>query len=107
MVVTSQICCTPRATRCSGRSAVRTTPNAPHCFPHTFLHPFEGDVVDAVSLTRVVHAAAPTEAYHLATLSHVGYSFANPTLTMAVTGQGTLNILEALRLTGRADRTAT
>lgn len=69
---------------------------------HPFVHLVEGDVTDPLSLTRVVEAAAPDEIYHLAALSHVGYSFANPTMTMAVTGQGTLNILEAVRLTGRS-----
>lgn len=72
---------------------------------HPFVTLVEGDVTDAVSLTRVVDAASPDEVYHLAALSHVGYSFANPTLTMTVTGLGTLNILEAVRLAGRSDST--
>lgn len=74
-----------------------------HSHPNVRL--VEGDVTDPVSLARVVDNANPTEIYHLAALSHVGYSFANPTLTMAVTGQGTLNILEAVRLAGRAEST--
>jgi GDPmannose 4,6-dehydratase len=35
----------------------------------------------------------------------VGYSFKNPTLTADVTGKGVLNVLEAVRVTGRADTT--
>ncbi|WP_028707788.1 GDP-mannose 4,6-dehydratase [Propionicicella superfundia] len=72
---------------------------------HPFVRLVEGDVTDPVSLARVVDHADPTEIYHMAALSHVGYSFANPTLTMSVTGQGTLNVLEAVRLTGRTDKT--
>lgn len=72
---------------------------------HPFVRIVEGDVTDPVSLARVVEDAGPTEIYHLAALSHVGYSFTNPTLTMTVTGQGTLNILEAVRLSGRSDST--
>jgi GDPmannose 4,6-dehydratase len=35
----------------------------------------------------------------------VGYSFKNPTLTADVTAKGVLNVLEAVRITGRAERT--
>ncbi|GAA1999836.1 GDP-mannose 4,6-dehydratase [Microbacterium ulmi] len=65
----------------------------------------EGDVTDPVSLVRVVDAVGPDEVYHLAALSHVGYSFSNPTLTSVVTGQGALNILEAVRLAGLSSTT--
>ncbi|MDL9980326.1 GDP-mannose 4,6-dehydratase [Microbacterium sp. ASV49] len=65
----------------------------------------EGDLTDPFSLTRAVEIASPDEVYNLGAVSHVGYSFKNPTLTADVTGKGVLNLLEALRLTGRAETT--
>lgn len=65
----------------------------------------EGDLTDPVSLTRAVEIASPDEVYNLGAVSHVGYSFKNPTLTADVTGKGVLNLLEAVRLTGRAATT--
>jgi len=65
----------------------------------------EGDLTDPASLVRAVEQADPDEVYNLAAVSHVGFSFTNPTLTADVTGKGVLNLLEALRITGRAERT--
>lgn len=65
----------------------------------------EGDLTDPTSLVRAVELSDPDELYNLAAVSHVGYSFKNPTLTTDVTAKGVLNILEAVRLTGRDQRT--
>ena len=65
----------------------------------------EGDLTDTASLVRAVEQSDPHEVYNLAAVSHVGFSFSNPTLTADVTGKGVLNLLEALRITGRAERT--
>jgi len=65
----------------------------------------EGDLTDPASLVRAVERSDPDEVYNLAAVSHVGFSFTNPTLTADVTGKGVLNLLEALRITGRAQRT--
>lgn len=65
----------------------------------------EGDLTDPASLVRAVDMADPDEVYNLGAISHVGFSFKNPSLTAEVTGKGVLNLLEAIRLTGRADRT--
>ncbi|TQM66279.1 GDPmannose 4,6-dehydratase [Klugiella xanthotipulae] len=65
----------------------------------------EGDLTDPTSLIRAVDLTDPDELYNLAAVSHVGYSFKNPTLTADVTGKGVLNVLEAVRLTGRAEKT--
>jgi GDPmannose 4,6-dehydratase len=72
-------------------------------FPQVKL--LEGDVTDPTSIVRAVELSQPDELYNLAAISHVGYSFKNPTLTAEVTGKGVLNVLEAVRLTGLADRT--
>lgn len=65
----------------------------------------EGDLTDPASLARALEIADPDEVYNLGAVSHVGFSFKNPSLTADVTGKGVLNLLEAIRLTGRADRT--
>ncbi len=72
-------------------------------FPEVTL--IEGDLADPTSLVRAVETANPDEVYNLAAISHVGYSFKNPTLTAEVTGKGVLNLLEAVRITGRTEKT--
>ncbi len=65
----------------------------------------EGDLTDPSSLIRAVEIADPDEIYNLGAVSHVGYSFKNPALTEEVSGKGVLNFLEAVRLTGRTEKT--
>lgn len=65
----------------------------------------DGDLTDPASLVRAVEQSQPDEVYNLAAVSHVGFSFANPTLTADVTGKGVLNLLEAVRITGRSAST--
>lgn len=72
-------------------------------FPFVTL--IEGDLTDPTSLVRAVEISEPDEIYNLGAVSHVGFSFTNPTLTLDVTGKGVLNLLEAVRVTGSAGRT--
>lgn len=72
-------------------------------FPEVTL--IEADLLDASSVIRATDLADPDEFYNLAAISHVGYSFGNPVLTLDTTGKGVLHCLEAIRITGRADRT--
>ncbi|WP_241428855.1 GDP-mannose 4,6-dehydratase [Agrococcus sp. ARC_14] len=65
----------------------------------------EADLLDSASIIRAVEQADPDEFYNLAAISHVGYSFKNPTLTLDTTAGGVLNCLEAIRLTGRGSST--
>lgn len=65
-----------------------------------FIKLIEADLTDGSSLVRAIEVSNPDEIYNLAAISHVGYSFKNPQLTADVTGKGTLNILEAIRITG-------
>jgi GDPmannose 4,6-dehydratase len=65
-----------------------------------YVNLIEADLTDQSSLSRAIEASAPDEIYNLAAVSHVGYSFKNPQLTLDVTGKGVLNVLEAVRLTG-------
>lgn len=68
-----------------------------------YVHLIEGDLTDPTSLLAAVRASQADEIYNLAAISHVGYSFRNPQLTADVTAKGVLNLLEAVRSSGRAD----
>jgi GDPmannose 4,6-dehydratase len=72
-------------------------------FPFAIL--LEADLLDPASILRAVDQSDPDEFYNLAAISHVGYSFKNPALTMDTTGRGVLACLEAIRMTGRSGKT--
>jgi GDPmannose 4,6-dehydratase len=65
-----------------------------------FIKLIEADLIDESSLVRAIQTAQPDEIYNLAAISHVGYSFKNPELTLDVTGKGVLNMLESIRIVG-------
>lgn len=67
-------------------------------FPYVKL--IEADLTDQSSLVRAIETSRPDEIYNLGAVSHVGYSFKNPQLTVDVSGKGVLNVLEAIRMTG-------
>jgi GDPmannose 4,6-dehydratase len=56
------------------------------------------DLTDLSSLISVIQKAQPNEVYNLAAQSHVRISFDQPIYTSQVTGIGTLNLLEAVKL---------
>jgi len=56
------------------------------------------DLTDLSSLISVIQKVQPNEVYNLAAQSHVRISFDQPIYTAQVTGVGTLNMLEAVRL---------
>jgi len=56
------------------------------------------DMTDLSSLIRVIQEVKPDEIYNLAAQSHVRISFDQPLYTANVTGVGTLNLLEAVKL---------
>ena len=56
------------------------------------------DLTDMSSLVRVLKDVQPDEIYNLAAQSHVKVSFDQPIYTANVTGLGTLNLLEAVRM---------
>ena len=56
------------------------------------------DLTDLASMIRVISEIKPDEVYNLAAQSHVRISFDQPIYTANVTGLGTLNILEAVKL---------
>ena len=56
------------------------------------------DLTDMASLVSVLQKVKPDEIYNLAAQSHVRVSFDQPIYTANVTGVGTLNLLESVRL---------
>ena len=62
------------------------------------LHLIEYDLTDLGSSIAMLQKFQPTEIYNLAAQSFVGVSFDQPTTTSQITGIGTLNLLEAIRL---------
>lgn len=56
------------------------------------------DLTDLSSLVNVIQKIKPTEIYNLAAQSHVRISFDQPIYTTNVTGLGTLNLLESVKL---------
>jgi GDPmannose 4,6-dehydratase len=59
---------------------------------------YYADLTDMASLIQVIQQTQPDEIYNLAAQSHVRISFDQPIYTTNVTGLGTLNLLEAIRL---------
>jgi GDPmannose 4,6-dehydratase len=57
-----------------------------------------GDLIDMSSLISVIQKVMPDEIYNLAAQSHVRISFDQPIYTAQVTGLGTLNLLESVKL---------
>jgi GDPmannose 4,6-dehydratase len=57
-----------------------------------------GDLTDISSLISVIQKVNPDEIYNLAAQSHVRISFDQPIYTSNVTGLGTLNLLESVKL---------
>ena len=65
-----------------------------------FLH--YGDLTDSNSILQIVLRVEPDEIYHLGAQSHVALSFENPEYTANVNALGTLRLLEAIRIYGKA-----
>ncbi|NHA68788.1 GDP-mannose 4,6-dehydratase [Phycicoccus flavus] len=73
--------------------------------PEVTLH--TGDLTDLSSLMRAMSATQPDEVYNLGAVSFVAYSWDNARVTTDVTGNGVLNMLEAVRLFCGSDPTRT
>ncbi|EAQ80768.1 GDP-mannose 4,6-dehydratase [Blastopirellula marina] len=58
----------------------------------------EGDLIDQLSLVRLLEKIKPTEVYNLAAQSFVPTSFSQPLLTGEVTALGATRMLEAIRV---------
>ena len=60
-----------------------------------------GDLIDLVSLSKIISTTKPDEVYNLAAQSFVPTSFEQPLLTGEVTALGVTRMLEAIRSSGR------
>src|SRR2546423_2377554 len=67
-----------------------------------FLH--YGDLVDGTGLREVLTRVQPDEVYNLGAQSHVRVSFDQPVYTVQTDALGTMQLLEAMRDTGRPVR---
>lgn len=65
---------------------------------HPNLHLVEYDLTDLSTSIRLLEKTEATEVYNLAAQSFVGVSFDQPLTTAAITGLGTVNLLEAIRI---------
>ena len=71
---------------------------------HPELRLVEHDLLEIGSSLRLIEKAEPAEIYNLAAQSFVGVSFDQPVTTAMITGIGTTNLLEAIRMTDPAIR---
>jgi GDPmannose 4,6-dehydratase len=62
------------------------------------LHLVEHDLTDLSSSIRLLEKSGATEVYNLAAQSFVGVSFDQPITTAEITGIGSVNLLEAIRI---------
>jgi len=64
-----------------------------------------GDLTDTSNLVRILQETQPDELYNLAAQSHVAVSFESPEYTADVVANGTLRLLEAIRILGLEKKT--
>jgi len=84
------------------RSSVFTTERIDHLYQDRHqgdvrLRLHYGDLLDAISVRRIISEVRPDEVYNLAAQSHVRTSFDQPVYTAEVVAIGTLHLLEAIR----------
>ena len=70
----------------------------PHQKTNFFLH--YGDLVDSLSILKIIKKIKPDEIYNLGAQSHVGVSFEVPEYTANVDALGTLRILDSILTLG-------
>ena len=84
------------------RASVFTTERIEHLYqdrhdPDVRFRLHYGDLLDPLSMRRILSEVEPDEVYNLAAQSHVRTSFDQPVYTAEVVGIGTLHMLEAIR----------
>ncbi|MCM1215136.1 MAG: GDP-mannose 4,6-dehydratase [Lachnospiraceae bacterium] len=68
---------------------------------------FDADLLDETSLIKVLREACPDQIYHLGALSWVTPSWNMPAVYMQTNAVGTINLFEAMRVTGCSARVLT
>lgn len=92
------------------RSSSLNTSRIDHIYedPHIKHQRFKllyGDLSDSSNITSIVSMTEPDEVYNLGAQSHVAVSFECPEYTADVDANGTLRLLEAIRLAGLSNKT--
>ncbi len=87
------------------RSSVDYRERIAHLEGHPCFHLHYADLVDSMSIVKVLERVRPDEVYNLAAQSHVQVSFDSPEYTANVDATGVLRLLEGLRVTGLANTT--
>lgn len=87
----------------SRRTSLPNMGRIEHLFSHPAFSVVSGDITDFASVSRIINtvfndSVEVFHVYNLAAQSHVGESFKCPISTWNMTGGGTLNILESIRL---------
>lgn len=82
------------------RSSTDKKERIEHLRGNKHFHIHYGDMMDSLSLIKIIQNAAPGEIYNLAAQSHVHVSFDVPEYTANTDAIGTLRILEAMRILG-------
>ncbi len=91
-----------RGIECVGLSHGSANPSHPISLRGLRIH--DVDIRDRAGLRQLLRAENPDFVYHLAAVSHVPTSRANPELTFDANVGGTFNLLENLRQLGSASR---
>lgn len=81
------------------RSSTPNTGRLINCIPNPHFQTVECDITDSHSITNLVANIRPTHLFNMAAQSHVKTSFEQPDYTFDTIVSGTLNCLEAIRLT--------
>ena len=83
------------------RTSIINTARIDHIFEHKHFIVKYSDLTDISSLISLIKEFKPQEIYNLAAQSHVQVSFENPIYSTQTNANGTLYILEAIRLTNK------
>ena len=86
------------------RSSVNTLNRINHIINNPNVHLHMGDLSDLSSLVSLITQLKPDEIYNLGAQSHVQVSFETAEMTGDINALGPLRILEAIRITGNADK---
>lgn len=83
------------------RSSIDQRERIAHLEGRDRFHLAYGDLMDSMSLVRIIGEVKPDELYNLAAQSHVQVSFDVPEYSAEADAVGVLRVLEAVRLTGQ------
>ncbi len=86
------------------RTSQDSTKNLKDILDNPDFQAVSGDITDMTSLIAALGISKPDEVYHLTAQSHVAESFLSPVSTFGINAMGTLNLLEAIRITNNVNK---